>query len=454
MESIWRATTTIEERKPLQAERNVHTVVIGAGMTGILTAYQLQRKGQEVIIVEAKEIASGQTGSTTAKLTSQHGMIYHKLIQRVGRERAKTYALANEEAIRIYEQMIRDEQIDCDFQTKPAYLYTLHPCKREKLKREAAAAASLGIKARYLEGDEITELPFQVQGAVCFERQAQFHPLKLLKHLAGKLEIYENTKVLAVRGHVVYTNRGKIKARHIVFATHYPITNIPGFYFLRQHQERSYVLALEGQKELSGMYYGIDEGGLSLRSVGNILLLGGGGHRTGKDEKKHRKGDNKVGYSYLRRMAQIYYKEASEKYVWAAQDCMSHDGIPFIGRYSVIRPYWYVATGFKKWGMTFAMLAAITISNQICGVYDPYKKLVCPQRFYTRASLRNLLVDIGESIKGLGKGVFSKSKRRCPHMGCRLEWNRQEKSWDCPCHGSRFDQRGELLDNPAQMDLV
>lgn len=245
---------------------------------------------------------------------------------------------------------------------------------------------------------------------------------------------------------MVYTNRGTIKAANIVFATHYPFINVPGFYFLRQHQERSYVLALQVRKELEGMYYSVDKNGLSLRSAGEILLLGGAGHRTGKCKCES--------YAYLRKMAQLYYPEAEEIMAWSAQDCMPHDGIPFIGRYSVFRPYWYVATGFHKWGMSSSMIAARIISRNILGLEGEKEFAVfSPQRLLVRASFKNLLVDVRESIKGLSKGLLRSKRKRCPHMGCALEWNPEENSWDCPCHGSRFHHTGELEDNPAQRDL-
>ncbi len=444
MESIWKSTHEAENEKELQQNIKTETVVIGAGLAGILTAYLLQKRGRKVIVVEAKRIADGQTGNTTAKITSQHGMCYNQLMQKMGLKEARGYAGANEDAIRCFERIIKEENIDCDLEKKPAYLYTEDEKRVKALKKEAEVATSLGIKASYIEGKQIRELPFQVKGAVCFEEQAQFHPVKFIRHLAKDMEIYENTKVLSVKKHMVYTNRGSIEAENIVFATHYPIVNVPGFYFLRQHQERSYVLALKEQKELAGMYYGIDKGSLSFRSFGENLLLGGGNHRTGKRGGK---------YTCLKQRAEIYYPNAKIGAFWSAQDCMPHDGMPFIGKYSSLRPYWYVATGFQKWGMTSSMVAAKIISNQICGISDFYSQIFSPQRIRIRAAWKNWLIDMGESVLGLGKGLFSSGKRKCTHLGCRLEWNEEEKTWECPCHGSRFDEKGEWKDNPSKKDL-
>lgn len=449
MKSIWEADGEIAKQRMLPCDMAVETVVIGAGMAGILTAYFLEKQGHNVVLVEAKRIGSGQTRGTTAKITSQHGLCYHKMIRKIGRKKAAMYASANQEAIAGYQQIIKEEEIDCDFELKKAYLYTVQENKRAELQWEVAAAQKLGIPAFFLEGKEVTDLPFPVKGAVCFPKQAQFHPLKFIRHLSKELKIYEDTKVLKVKGHKVFTNRGTIYAGNIVFATHYPFVNVPGFYFLRQHQERSYVLALKVQEKLEGMYYGVDDNGLSLRSAGELLLLGGGGHRTGK-----RRGQC---YGYLKKMARIYYPKSEEVAVWSAQDCMPHDEMPFIGRYSRFKSYWYVATGFQKWGMTSSMIAAKAISGQIMNNRKKPEGCLAvfsPQRFLVRASCKNLLVDIAESVKGLGKGLIVSRKKRCPHMGCALEWNPEENSWDCPCHGSRFGEKGELKDNPAQRDLL
>ena len=455
MESIWSEETQIPERKSLHDNIKVQTAVIGAGMAGILIAYFLKKEGMDVVVVEAKRIASGQTGNTTAKITSQHGMIYDRMIKKTGEERARGYAMANEDAIKLYERIIREEKIDCDFKKLPSYLYSVDQARTEELKREAEAARKLGIDACFVEGSKLQKLPFAAAGAVCFENQAQFDPLKFVRQLSEQLTVYENTRVLSVDQHVISTDKGTITAENIVFATHYPFLIVPGFYFLRQHQERSYVLALSGQKELDGMYYSIDEGGLSLRSVGELLLLGGGAHRTGKMAGGGVQCPEcvKEGFPYLRERAKTFFKGQEEAAHWAAQDCMPHDNIPFIGKYSAMRPYWYVATGFHKWGMTSSMIAAMLINDQIHGRKNPYANTFTPQRFLFRASLKNLLVDLGQSIKGLSNGLFSEKDRKCPHMGCRVTWNPDEESFDCPCHGSRFDKNGELIDNPAQVSL-
>ncbi len=473
MESVWSKRTKLSERNALSEDVTTEAVVIGAGMAGILTAYFLKKKGIKVIILEADRIADGQTKNTTAKITSQHGLIYDKLIKKYGLKKAWLYAKANEEAIDKYQNIIQEHHIDCDFEHLPSFLYSVKD--KNSLLRESEAASRLGLPVSFKK--EI-DLPFPTAGAVCFERQAQFNPLKFIEALAQDLEIYENTRVNSVKGHVIHTNRGTVKAKHIVFATHYPFPIVPGFYFVRQHQERSYVLACSETKKLDGMYYSIDKSGLSLRNYKDLLLIGGGAHRTGKNETGG-------SYEFLRKQKEEYFPEGRETALWSAQDCITHDMLPFIGKYSLLRPYWYVATGFKKWGMTLSMVSANIISDEICGVKNSYSKLFSPQRFHPFVSAKKLMVDLGTSIRGLltayhvfscekeenikkghggivrkglkrygcyrdENGILHRISIRCPHMGCELLWNPDEKSWDCPCHGSRFDYDGNIIDNPAQ----
>lgn len=445
MKSLWSKTIQLPESASLKEELRVQNVIIGAGIAGVLIAYLLQEKGQEVIVLEANKLASGQTKNTTAKITSQHGLIYNDMIKNTGIERAKGYAQANETAIHMYKEIITKEGIACHFQELPSFLYSQKEEGVQKLKKEAKAAKALGIRAEYVRGDKIKELPFGIMGALKFEGQAQFHPLEFIQGIAKKLTIYEHTNVLEVDEHFVITDKHVVVADNIIFATHYPFPIIPGYYFLRQHQNRSYVLALEGKgvpKELEGMYYGIDQDGLSFRCAEGMLILGGGSHRTGKMKLG--------GFCYLRERVKKCYPDAIETTCWAAQDCMPHDGIPFIGKFSMKHDNWYVATGFQKWGMTTAMVAAMIICDAIIGKENSYAKVFSPQRLLIRAGYKKFFVDVWESIIGLGAGVFVPKGQRCTHMGCALHWNEEEESWDCSCHGSRFTKEGETIDNPAQ----
>lgn len=447
MESIWKQTAQAVRRETLHKDKTVKAVVIGGGLAGILTTYRLKQKGIEAICLELGCAGCGQTGNTTAKITSQHGIIYQNLVAHFSREQARQYAAANEGAIQDYEDIIRELAIDCEFSRQDAYLYTMYDEKI--LEEEAKAALYCGIKTHITR--EVT-LPFEIKSALRFENQASFHPLKFLDALAEKIELYENTAVTGVEDGKVFTEHATVKADYVVFATHYPFINTPGYYFLRMHQERSYVLALKNTMKLNGMYYGIDEpGAWSLRRAGDILLFGGGKHRTG---------ENKAGgkYEMLKYKSKEFWPESSIVSKWSAQDCITLDQVPYIGQYSASTPNWFVATGFGKWGMTSSMAAANIISGLILkqetGAPDEVEnaEIFSPQRFVLSASAKNLYQDGLHATKGITKGMLS-SPPRCTHMGCQLEWNPDEESWDCPCHGSRFDAKGGILDNPAEKPL-
>ena len=474
--SIWSETQTLPERERLSGDLRVDAAVIGAGMAGVLIAERLQRRGMRVAVLEASRIGSGQTKNTTAKITSQHGAIYTALIARFGRERAQQYASANERAIGEYERLIAEKGIDCGFRRAGATLYSQED--GAAMRAEAEAAAALGIDARF---ETQTELPFSVVGAVRFDHQAMFHPLRFLRAIAGELDIYEHTPVRSVEGGTVHTEHGTVRAEHVVFATHFPFVNVPGWYFMRMSQERSYVLALEGTWRPDGMFYGVDASGLSFREAEGLLLLGGENHRTGENSAGGR-------YEALRARAGELFPGCKEVARWSAQDCMTLDGVPYIGAFAASEPRWHVATGFGKWGMTGSMVAAMAIDGAIAGQKPDWADVFSPSRFELSASAKKLATDTAQAVKGLARELFAVPKTvldalpnghggiveadgqkagvykdergecfvvhpRCPHLGCQLEWNPDEKSWDCPCHGSRFSYDGALLDNPAQRDL-
>lgn len=445
MDSIWKSTVEFPEREALEGKIRVDAAVIGGGMAGILTAFLLKESGLETVVLEADQIAGGQTANTTAKITSQHGAKYTTLVSKFGETKARIYGQAHESAIDELEKLVVEKKIACHFRRLPSFLYSLKD--RERLEEEARVAASLGLPADFVENGS-TGLPFSTVGAVRFRKQAQFHPLEFLKNISTDLTVYEHSRVKKVKRNKLYTDRGIVTADHIIFACHYPIINVPGFYFLRQHQERSYVVAYENVPALPGMYYCLEEGGLSLRSHGDILLAGGIGHRTGENFTGNK-------YATIRRAAEEIFPDGKEIAHWSAQDCVSHDGLPFLGQYSIFKPGWHLATGFQKWGMTTSMLSAMLIRDEIWGVENPYAALFSPQRFHPAVSARPLLEDLGKSMENLAKGVPLLMKkeehhRRCSHMGCALNWNGEEETWECPCHGSRFDRNGNLLTEPAR----
>lgn len=430
MESLWEQTWEQPSFPALDGDRKTDVLIIGGGLAGILCAYQLHRAGVPYMLVEAETICSGITKNTTAKITSQHGLIYDKLISKFGLPGAKQYLAANQAALETYRQLCRT--IDCDFEEKAAYTYSLD--NRSKLGRELQALKKLGFPAEFV--DKLP-LPFPVAGAVQFPHQAQFHPLKFLSGMARGLHIYEHTRVQALMGTTAVTNHGRIGARKIIVTTHFPFLNKHGSYFLKLYQHRSYVIALKGAPHMDGMYVDQAQKGMSFRNYKNLLLVGGGDHRTGKPGG---------GWRQLRDFARRHYPQAKEVYHWATQDCISLDGIPYIGPYSASTTDLYVATGFNKWGMTTSMVSAMILSDFVQGKENPYAEVFSPSRsiFHPLLAVNGL-----EAVASL----LTPTTKRCPHLGCALKWNPQEHTWDCPCHGSRFTEHGKLIDNPATDDV-
>ena len=441
IQSIWTRTPEPTPRPGLARDVKKEAVVIGGGMAGILTAYFLRQEGVEVMVLERDRVGSGQTENTTAKITSQHGLIYDFLICQFGEDGAAEYARRNQQAISDYESIISNKAIDCDFQRLPAILYTKN--QPEQLRREEAAARRLGICCELITE---TELPFAVAGALKFDDQAQFHPMKFLKAISSEMEIYEKTPVLRIKGNKVYIPGGSIEAGVVVIATHFPFVNFPGFYFTRMHQERSYVLALSHAAKLGGLYYGIDpDVSWSMRSAGDLLLLGGVNHRTGIMPARDP-------YETLRLKAEQFWPGCEEAARWSAQDCMPADHIPYIGQFSRGKADWYVAAGFKKWGMSHSMVSARLLTEEILGSRSGKKSIFDPRRF-NLVSLSQMFKDTAVSAKNL-IAAWAGATPKCRHLGCHLNWNPFEKTWECQCHGSRFSQEGRLLDNPAQNHLL
>ena len=430
MESLWEQTSALLDFPAQSGELHTDVLIIGGGLAGILCAYSLHCTGVPYVLAEAETICSGITKNTTAKITSQHGLIYDKLVSTFGADRAGQYLAANEAALQRYRDLCRD--IDCGFEEKAAYTYSLND--RHKIERELNALQKLNFPAEFVE-----ELPlsFPVAGAVKFPHQAQFHPLRFISGIVKGLHIYEHTRVRELIGTTAVTEHGRIHAKKIIVTTHFPFLNKHGSYFLKLYQQRSYVIALNGAPDVDGMYLDEAPNGLSFRNYSNLLLIGGGGHRTGKKSG---------GWRQLQEFARQHYPQAEEQSRWATQDCMSLDGVPYIGPYSASTKDLYVATGFNKWGMTTSMVSAMILSDLVQGKESPYAKVFSPSRSILRPQLA---VNGFEAVTSL----LTPTAKRCPHLGCALKWNSAERTWDCPCHGSRFTEEGKLIDNPAAGDL-
>lgn len=456
IKSVWEKTSKIKNFSKLDGDKETDILIIGGGMSGILCAYFLEQQGADYMLVESTEIGMGITRNTTAKITLGHSLIYDNLIKHFGVDSAKQYLDANKMALDMYYNLCKN--IDCDFEEKSALTYSIN--NRDIIENEILALQRLGYPSGFV--DKVP-LPFEIDGAIELKNQAQFNPLKFISKISENLNIYENTFVYQINENTAFTPYGKIKAKKIIIATHFPFINSHGSYFLKMYQHRSYVIAIENNSgayqgnhlktsskpyqrknplnsnsmEVDGMYVDQAQNGMSFRNYKDLLLIGGGDHRTGK------KGG---GYGELRDFIKANYPNAKEKYFWATQDCMTLDGIPYIGEYSKSTQNLFVATGFNKWGMTSSMVSAKILSDLVLEKENSFSEVFSPSRGILKPQL---FVNLGETLFNF----LTPTIKRCSHLGCALKWNKYEHSWDCPCHGSRFDETGKLIDNPARRDI-
>lgn len=429
MEFLWTKASPPPAFPALDGDKSTQVLVIGGGMAGILCALRLHRQGVEVMLVEKNKIGGGITKGTTAVLTAQHDTLYQDLQKRFGAEKAKAYLHANLRAVEQFGTLAGE--FDCDFERVPSIMYALHD--KQLMEQEARCVQALGFAAQFTTQ---TPLPFAVAGAVSYPDMAQFHPLKFLYAAAKNLPIYENTFVEKLEDTTAFTAHGTIQAKRVIVATHYPFVNRHGLYVAKLYQRRSFVVALENAPDLGCTIEDAAENGIYLRNYNGLLLVGGGDCRTGK------KGG---GFAVPRAFAARHFPEAKEVMAWANQDCVSLDGMPYVGDYSGGLPGVYTATGFNLWGMTSSMVAAELLADLAQGRENALEKVFSPARSLLRTQL---FANMGTTLLDFA----IPTTKRCSHLGCALRWNPAEHSWDCPCHGSRFDEHGALLDNPAMKD--
>ena len=486
-----------EKNKQISSKEKTDVLVIGAGLTGLSTAYYLLRKGYHVIIVDKEKIGQKVSGHTTAKITAQHGLIYDYLIHSFDEEFARGYLQANQEAIHHMKQMIEEEKIDCDFEEMPNYVYTTIEEDVQKIKDEVEAINYL-TKEKTASFVTDLELPFPVLGAIKLENQAQFHPVKYMQGLVKAIQKYggkivENSLVTDVKkegdGFISKVGENEIDSQYVVLASHYPFINFPGFYFSKMYQVTSYALGIETSASLpTGMYLNTGDKVLSFRtfleSGKRKLIVSGGNHKTGFSPES----EDFFGYAFLEKQVQEYFPDAKIQYRWNTRDCITLDKVPYIGEFSTFMSNMFVATGFNKWGMTTSNVAANIICDKICGKDNPYERVFDSTRFgpvKNFGEVKNMVKQVAQSfvtsrlkipeedtfaikndnggiikIDGNSVGIYKDVEGKiyavnptCTHLGCLLTWNNVDKTWDCPCHGSRFDYQGKNLYDPAFEDL-
>lgn len=514
--SLWIESAKAKRYSRLEKEENTDICIIGGGLTGLTCAYYLSKAGKKVVLLEKNTIGSHASGNTTGKITSGHGLIYNYLINSVGEGLAKQYLEANEEAIKNIKKIIEEENIECDFEETSNYIFTQDEQYVDKIKEEVEAINKLGHKAEFVnnidipvkekENNKLVEeivgkkendikIKRPILGAVKLDNQAMFNSYKYMLGLADAIEknggiIYETSKVIEVKkeeNYKIRTEEGVVNADFVVLASHYPIINFPGFYFLKMYQETSYLIAAETSKEIfEGMYINAEEPAISLRTAmyngKKIFLVGGMTHKTGA------KIDLKDSYNKLEKIAKSLYPDCKVLFRWSTEDCVSLDKIPYIGEFSNMMPNLYVATGYKKWGMTTSNVAANIICNKILNKENKYEEVFNSKRLKpikNYKELGNLLKEVSYSLvinklrdskeylnnveKDEGKiieidnkkvGVYRDKegnvyavKPYCTHLGCELSWNNLDRTWDCPCHGSKFNYEGKNIYDPAIKDL-
>jgi glycine/D-amino acid oxidase-like deaminating enzyme/nitrite reductase/ring-hydroxylating ferredoxin subunit len=491
--SVWVDTAPAPRLHPqLDGDVRADVAVIGGGIVGITTALLLAETGASVVLLEAGRLAGGTSGYTTAKVSSQHGLIYDTLRSKHGAEAARRYGEANEAALAWIAARVARDGIDCDFRRRPSYAYVSSARDRGQVEREAKAAIDAGLPATLVEQ---TPLPYPVEAAVRFEHQAEFHPRKYMFALAEKLastdgaRIFEHSHAVEVGAHkgrqVVKGPGGRVLAERVVVATHYPFLD-RSLAFPRLHVERSYAIAcrIAAAVPPEGMFISGDSPKRSVRAIPmpdgeELLLVGGESHKTGTEA------DTELRYERLEAFAREHWDVVSIEHRWSAQDPITADLLPYVGRLTPRGDSVLMATGFAKWGMTGGTAAALLLADLALGRRAMWADLFDPNRLTLRASAPSLVKEnaqvvahfVGDRLKHAGKrspqslepgegailehdgkrvaaardedGTLYAVSARCTHLGCLVAWNDAERSWDCPCHGSRFALDGTVLEGPA-----
>lgn len=488
---LWMDTAEEKRFNPMSERRiRVDVAIVGGGVTGITAATLLKRAGKTVALIEMGRVGHGETGHTTAHLTQILDRRYYDLIGRFGRTGARQAAESSGASIDQIEALVREYGIDCGFDRVSAYLYTEKAEEVSELRREMKAMRKIGLSP---EAFERAPLPFPTAGAIRLDRQARIHPLKYLTALAERIPgdgsyLFEETRALSIDDGApcrVRTQQGTILASEIISAADAPASSA---YLLQTKvfPYRTYAIGAEitGAEELplESLFYDTADPYHYIRMQEGVLIVGGEDHRVGMKE------DTDESFAALEHYTRRRFAVRDVTYRWSGQVMEPADGLPYIGRSPLAKKV-YVATGFSGTGITFGTLSAMILADLILGRENPWTELYDPMRFKPLASAKRFIsgnaeypvclvkdwVSGGEvsSLSEIGTGegklvrtgaskaaVFRDERGKlhavsavCPHMGCMVHFNSAERSWDCPCHGSRFGTDGKLLHGPALKDL-
>lgn len=484
-ESLWLAEPGADY-PALTADDSADVAVIGGGITGLTTALLLKRAGLRVAVLEAERVGQGASGNNTAKVSALQGTVYSELIRRHGVAAAAGYARANLAGVERLAGIVKQEGIDCELLRHPAVTYAIDESERASVEAEYDAAKRAGLEVS--QDRNGTDLPFPTFGSVRLDDQLALHPVRYLRGLAAAVHgdgshVFERSRVLRVRAGRAQTAGGVLRAERIVVATHAPILDRGG-YFARLEPVRSYCVAARLRTGNPPEVLAINAGDpvRSIAPAGELLIVSGQGHPAGE------RGVDPSRYRALAEFARQHWAVDEIVHRWSAQDLYAYDGLPMIGPYLPGSRTLYVATGFRKWGLATGTAAAMLLTDLITDRANPWAELFSPHRISPRSlpSLARLnakvaaeLVgdrlrppeasDAGQVPRGQARvlrdgveqtgvyrdehGALHAVSLRCTHLGCLLRFNGAETSWDCPCHGSRFDVDGAVLEGPATNPL-
>jgi glycine/D-amino acid oxidase-like deaminating enzyme len=451
--SLWMATTQdAPDHPPLATDLDVDLAVVGAGMLGMTVAALAVREGLTVAVLEHDVVGGGVSGHTTAKVTALQSTALSELRDRHSPEVARAYAEGNRAAVETVARLADELGIDCDARRRTAITFTSDPGSRATIEEEAEAAREAGLDATLTED---VPAPGAVLG-VALADQLEIHPRRYLLGLAravtdGGGQIFEHTTAMRLSergGPVVHTEGHHVRARHVVVATLMPFLD-RGAYFSRLTPMRSYCIAVRGASAIpTEMMISADSPTRSLRSSGELLILGGEGHPTGEEDDTRRR------YAALEAYAREHFGATEVAHRWSAHDLMPADGLPYVGRYTPMSTSVWTAAGFRKWGMSNATMAAEILVAGIRGREHPLADTFDTNRIDLRKAVPGVVKEIAKDAKHfVGDRLRHGDAPVCTHLGCKLAWNTAETTWDCPCHGSRFDADGRVLTGPATKPL-